>query len=123
MRFKGRKTLTQTTMIIRSSIFISFNLKNCKLFCYNAFLVLSFPISDGRLENLLVGLSDTDPASVTPVLNNYDVCTTYPGPAADGAVLSLDCTQTDGLTGRYVIIQLQGTNYLTLCEVEVFDRK
>ena len=84
---------------------------------------MSIPIADGRLENFVVGLSDTDPASVPPVLNNYDVCTTYPGLAADGAVLSLDCTQTAGPTGRYLIVQLQGTNYLTLCEVEVFECK
>ena len=25
------------------------------------------------------------------------------------------------VTGRYVIIQLAGTNYLTLCEVEVYS--
>lgn len=44
-----------------------------------------------------------------------------PGKLGAGEFRDIQCTGLN--VGRYVAIQLQGKNYLTLCEVEVFGSK
>ena len=70
------------------------------------------------MNNFVVGLSNS---SAVPVRGNYALCGQYPGPAAKGAHLSLQC---DPFTpsGRYVIVQqsINGDGYLTMCEIEIY---
>ena len=49
--------------------------------------------------------------------SDYTVCSNFPGTVGLGATQILPC---DAL-GRYVRIQLNGKNYLTLCEVQVIE--
>ena len=42
-------------------------------------------------------------------------CYFYEGPVPNGATVRLDCLA--GVTGRYLVVQLQDTDYLILCEV------
>ena len=65
-----------------------------------------------------MGLTVESPADVTPSPGNYDVCTTYVGPVGSGATETLYCDA--GTAGRYLIVQLDKQEELTLCEVEVF---
>ena len=53
---------------------------------------------------------------MAPVVSNYPVCAAFPGNA--GGIVEITCAPAK--VGRYVIVQLQATEYLTLCEVEVF---
>ena len=69
-----------------------------------------------RLRNFQMGTTNTSPQQQAPANGNYRVCATR-GPALGrGETGSFDCNGT----GRYVIVQLKYSNYLTLCEVEVF---
>jgi len=55
---------------------------------------------------------------VKPAVSNYPICGAFEGKVAAGATAEITCKP--GLVGRYVIVQLKETEYLTLCEVEVF---
>jgi hypothetical protein len=70
-----------------------------------------------RLSNFYILVSDTPFAStnLTTTLNQSGVSSYYTAGAA-GATL----TQSINRSGRYVRVQLTGTNYLSLAEVEVF---
>ena len=74
--------------------------------------------SGDRMNNFIVGLSNS---SADPVRGNYALCGQYPGPAADGAYLSLQCDPRTA-SGRYVIVQhsINGSGYLTICEIEIY---
>ena len=52
---------------------------------------------------------------------NYALCGQYPGPAANGAYLSLECDPLI-VSMRYVIVQktTQGSGLLTICEIEIY---
>ena len=45
-------------------------------------------------------------------------CKYHPGAVKQGATIDIRCNSP--LSGRNVMIQLRGRNYLTLCEVQVF---
>jgi hypothetical protein len=51
-----------------------------------------------------------------PVVGDYDVCATQ-GPALGAGETKLFACPS---YGRYVVVQLKGKNFLTLCEVEVY---
>ena len=71
------------------------------------------------MDNFVVGLSNS---SAVPVRGYYAICGQYPGPAADGANLSLQCDPGTA-PGRYVIVQpsISGNDGgLTICEIEIY---
>ena len=58
------------------------------------------------------------------VLKKYGLsfrCTYYAGTVGNGKTAMLLCSRL--VTGRYVYITLRAREYLTLCEVEVFEGK
>ena len=69
-----------------------------------------------RLADFQIGTTFNNPSVTAPVIGEYSVC------ASQGA--ALDAGETKDFVcdakGRYVIVQLKGANYLTLCEVEVY---
>jgi len=74
-----------------------------------------------RLRDVLVYTAAEMPTVGTPPsLNNpgSNFCAMFDGPAQNGDVVELTCVQSN--VGRYLIIQLAVTEYLTLCEVEVY---
>jgi len=74
-----------------------------------------------RSDNFVVGLTNVSPLNSTPTLWNYTVCGQYPGAVADGATVSLYCS--DNLPPfRYVIVQFPKFNYMNICELEVHVR-
>ena len=72
-----------------------------------------------RLSNFQIGTTNTSPRQQAPKLSGYDVCATNAGALNAGETRHFACSST----GRYLIVQLKGTNYLTLCEVKVFASK
>ena len=72
-----------------------------------------------RLTDIRIGLTDTDPRNLTPLLGNMNVCFCQNSPFLQGETTSIYC----GATGRYVVILLEGIHTLTLCEVQVFEGK
>ena len=74
-----------------------------------------------RLHDVSIGVTDTDPRSVTPSPDNYRLCAHISG--AVGAQLSVVCNQPCQV-GRYLVVQLPGTvGILSLAEVEVYAGK
>jgi hypothetical protein len=73
-----------------------------------------------RLANFNVGVTNSDPSKVAPAPGGYTLCATQ-GPYIDyRSVLSCNGAPKT-LTGRYVVVQFASvSNYLTLCEVQVF---
>ena len=49
------------------------------------------------------------------------LCGVFPGPATESQVIEVRCAP--GVSGRYVVVQIMGQQYLTLCEVEVYGGK
>ena len=60
----------------------------------------------------------TSPWEVTPSPDNYDVIAHQTGPVAPGATVTYR-SDAGPLSGRYLVIQILGKEYLTLCEVTV----
>lgn len=79
---------------------------------------MSYLVAD-RLANFQTGVTNTDPASSAPKVGGYSVCGTMGGAVGGGATHTFECPGC-GVTGRYAVVQLKGTNYLTLCEVRIF---
>ncbi|XP_052062644.1 fucolectin-like [Mytilus californianus] len=59
--------------------------------------------------------------TIGPTLNDMKLCAHYKGPSHKGEHLVLGCTKR--MRGRYVKLQLQGTDYLNLLEIKVFAVK
>jgi hypothetical protein len=74
---------------------------------------------DDRLANFNVGVTNTSPTELAPTPDNIEVCATQEAALAAGETKTFDCVAT----GRYVVVQHIGTNYLALCEVEVLGGK
>jgi len=70
-----------------------------------------------RLRNIRIGSSNVSPTKRVPALYNYDVCFNYYGVFGAGETRTFPCLAG---VGRYVIVQLEQKQYLTLCEVKVF---
>ena len=83
-----------------------------------------------RLSNFTIGVTNASPDSVAPSVSgpNYDVCTAKSGIHGSQITLTVTymCTTVCGAPwppqGRYVIVQLKGTDVLTLCEVMVMGK-
>ena len=89
-----------------------------KLICHNIqFFKCCFTFSTAtRLSNFQIGTTNTSPQARAPAIGNYQACAHVGGALAAGETRSITCNGK----GRYVIVQLKGRNYLTLCEVEVY---
>ena len=69
-----------------------------------------------RLHDVSVGLTNSSHSESTPALTNYVLCASHP--AVLGPTTTLKCfTPT---LAQYVIVQLNTTGILTLCEVMVY---
>ena len=77
-------------------------------------------LSGERLHDFFIGVTFVD-FTTKPQPGNYSLCRTqYMAAATDGQILDLHCDP--GVEGRYVCIQVLGSNQpLTLCEVQVFE--
>ena len=74
------------------------------------------PIGE-RNANFVVGVTNTDPNTVAPTPDGLTLCAQYPGTSATGDIIDLTCESP--VTGQYLVVQLRGTNFLSLCEVQV----
>ena len=72
-----------------------------------------------RLRNIHIGLSDISPLVEAPALTNFKMCAYYEGPITDGGAERFRCNNR-GVTGRYVIIQVETNEPLQICEVKVY---
>jgi hypothetical protein len=69
-----------------------------------------------RLADFDIGVGYVNPTDHKPVADEtYDVCATQDDALGQGETRSYACNKV----GKYVIVQLKGKNYLTLCEVSV----
>jgi len=74
------------------------------------------------MNNFIIGLTNTTPGLTSMQLGNYSICAQYPGYPAGGSVVILDCSLTT-LAGRYLVIQLPSTSYLSVCELQAYLEK
>jgi len=83
---------------------------------------LSAVIAAHRLDNFVVGLTNTDPATTAPVYKQYPYVQ-YNGTVAPSETASVTFPLT-GETFRYVIIQKEFSPANAICmkEVKVFTR-
>ena len=80
-------------------------------------------IVDDRLDNFIVGVTNTEPNINTALRGSYPLCGQYNGPSRDQTTLRVNCS-ADTPAGRYVVIQQNSTGYpaLTVCELEIYTR-
>ena len=83
-------------------------------------LINDIHISDERLQKIRIGLSDVDPQSDPPNLSNYKLCTYYANIVGAGETKAFYC-DNGAVMGRYLIVQTELTNVLTLCEVQAYE--
>ena len=66
-----------------------------------------------------VGVTDVVPKdqnTMEPSEFNLKECEFHEGPVQDGATVRIECPSGE-VSGRFLVVQLSGRNYLTLCEV------
>jgi hypothetical protein len=71
-----------------------------------------------RLANFDIGLMNTAPAG-SVISSQYSLCAHYTGYPPAGATVTVPC-QTSTKQGRYLVIVDAITDYLTICEVQVY---
>ncbi len=70
-----------------------------------------------RSENLRVGVTNTKPVAGQNLdLNAYTLCEERPGLMGDDSIVKCP----DGVTGRYLIVQLRTTTWMHIAEVNLF---
>ena len=78
-----------------------------------------------RLTGVTVKVSDRTPPVKTPKDldgSGYSLCAKYSAKPKAGQIINMKCRAN--AAGRYVYVYIPTTNYLTICEVEVYgDRK
>ena len=82
-------------------------------------MTLLFHFPGARLANVHVGLTDVVPRNHQMMsLSAFKLreCGLYSGPVPIGTTVTIPCPD-GGVHGRYLVVQLDGTDYLTLCEV------
>ena len=83
-------------------------------------------ITEVRVADAHVGATDVVPRDgehMTPSEFHLRECKFHEGPMLDGYTFRFDCPP-DGVTGRYLVVQLQlhKKDRLTLCEVTVAEK-
>ena len=74
-----------------------------------------------RLHGFNIGITNSSPSDIPPIPTNYQLCFHYEGRVDAGATETIMCNQSVSPRGRYVVVQIPGTNKrLTLCEVKVY---
>ena len=81
-------------------------------------MVLSLFCIATRATRFIVGLTNDSPQWIKPGIGNYTQCGS--GPAETFKDHNVTCSSNDAY--RYVIIQLNKTEYLTFCELEVYGQ-
>ena len=83
-------------------------------------------LSGERLHDFYIGLTNTSVTSVAPTPSlmrtpPQHICAAYTGPVPDDQFVHLQCAPHS--VGRYLVVQIEsGTgNYLTMCEVDVYQ--
>jgi hypothetical protein len=71
---------------------------------------------DHRLDHVQMGMTNSNPRVTSPSAVTYTACAAEPRVFGNAATRSFTCDAK----GRYLVVQLQNKDYLTLCEVEVF---
>ena len=79
--------------------------------------ILCCLIVGSRLNKIRIGTTDINPNTTAPTLSTIDVCASQDTPV--GSTGTFLC----GPTARYLVILLNLNEYLTLCEVEVYEGK
>jgi uncharacterized membrane protein YhdT len=106
-------------LFCRSAVFfhysiVFFPMVRCAIFDTNPCMFAAT-----RMNNFKVALTNTSPAS-SPPLNGTTPCGQWPGVAPPGP-LTVSCVT--GLAAfRYVVITIPISDYLTICELQVFPR-
>ncbi len=74
------------------------------------------------MADFVVGVTDDSPSDVAPdpATPSYQLCSSYNGTFPGRTRARVVCDDTGPVSGRYVIVQLTGTDHLPLCEVEVY---
>jgi len=70
--------------------------------------------------NFIIGLTNIHPLVNSPVIGNYNVCGQYPGVVPRGATIRLQCENANLQQARYVIVQIEITKIMRICELEVY---
>ena len=79
---------------------------------------INLVFSGERLSNFHVGVTDVVPRDqqhMTSSEFNLRRCGFYEGAVPNNATVRIECPPR--VTGRYLVVQLQGSNVLSLCEV------
>ena len=87
-----------------------------KMFSFDDVIMIG--ILGHRLANIHVGVTNVVPRDqqrMSPSQFNLKECDFYPGQVPDDATVRINCPPR--ITGRYLVVQLQDSNFLTLCEV------
>ena len=75
-----------------------------------------------NLANFIVGVTDMCPSITSPrdlSTTDYDVCATRVDPIPMSTTMTFRCESTD-VFGRYVFVLRKDSDYLIMCEVEVY---
>ena len=73
-----------------------------------------------RLADYIVAVTTEEPpVNALMNLDDYARCGQYEGTPAE--VSNIDCIA--GTIGRYLYVYLPSTNYLTLCEVQIYGER
>ena len=83
----------------------------------------SASVSDERLNNFIVGLTNNPPAMTFPnamatTYTSYTLCGQWPGVTPPGQILPVRCAA--GLEPFRYIVVLNHQSYLTICELQAF---
>jgi len=68
------------------------------------------------MNHVIVGLMNV---RQQPVIGQYAVCAEYTGTVPAGETVGLRCEGTNLEPARYVVVQLNDSNYLAFCDLDV----
>jgi len=73
-----------------------------------------------RLGNFHIGLTNLSPWTSAPHLDKSSICMHYTASPPAGVPTDILC-DPHAAPGRYLFVRLTGTNYLSICELEVYS--
>ena len=79
--------------------------------------ISQYALSGVKLSMIHIGTTDESPDDVAPTVHNMKVCACQDSPMGSGETKAFHC----GETGRYLVVLLEKTESLVMCEVEVFE--
>ena len=95
------------------------------MWCNSQYRSLIFNLAI-RYKNLTIGVTNSSWMEKTPVLKTYPLCGVYLGPPVSAEWFRVNCTLAIP-AARYVIVhqvRMYSINggYLSLCEIQVFEK-